>query len=143
MCDNLFYIKSDLKCDGYNNCGDWSDEASYLCDIVSRPLGIGVIAASCTVCAVALLVTICIVVKSRRRRVSFPSSSLSQVRYTSLPPPPPTPTNSPCPHIALPPTYPSVFICLSDSLLFLLSSFYFYLSDSFFSHFFSILVVSV
>ncbi|KAK7504600.1 hypothetical protein BaRGS_00004086 [Batillaria attramentaria] len=38
ICGNGMYVDESLQCDGYNNCGDWSDEDSDLCgtDVARR-----------------------------------------------------------------------------------------------------------
>ncbi|XP_076469992.1 uncharacterized protein LOC143300282 [Babylonia areolata] len=65
QCDNYWKVNGALRCDGYNNCGDWSDEDSFLCGHVSGAF-IGLIVGS-SLLTLTLLVVVMVTVCRRRR----------------------------------------------------------------------------
>lgn len=75
ICTSGYYVASSLTCDGYNNCGDWSDEESYLCDVFTSSIKIVVIVGSLSF--FAIVIAIIIVVTLVRRR-------LQSVQYRGL-----------------------------------------------------------
>ncbi|KAK7115168.1 uncharacterized protein [Littorina saxatilis] len=71
ICTNNYDVRNYLQCDGYNNCGDWSDEYSYQCnpdDVISWSLEASVIAGLGVLCVVVAIIVIALIVKGRRQR---------------------------------------------------------------------------
>jgi len=67
-CNNKRCIDARVKCDGFDNCGDWSDESSYTCGLSTGV--IVAIAITCTTLGVALLACIlsCYASNTKKRR---------------------------------------------------------------------------
>ncbi|KAK7504595.1 hypothetical protein BaRGS_00004081, partial [Batillaria attramentaria] len=106
ICDNDLYVDESLQCDGYNNCGDWSDENSDLCgdddDTDDYSPEVIVIAGVVVGSFLFILLVIVIVGKRLRRRrqidevarqtaISRPDypPSYGSINGGYMPPPPP------------------------------------------------------
>ncbi|XP_076470479.1 uncharacterized protein LOC143300591 [Babylonia areolata] len=117
ICKNLLYVDRSLKCDGNNNCGDWSDEDDYLCDdLLSWNWQITLIVVFAWLVFVVVVVLVIKLVAKRRiiRRQCYgnvsvtSSSSTRPPNYGGVMPtsPPPYAPRAQSSHVQLPPPPP-------------------------------------
>lgn len=68
VCDNSESIDERLRCDGYNNCGDWSDERS--CTFLTWPWKVAFIVGGCGLGLVIAVVIFAHVIRRRNSRAA-------------------------------------------------------------------------
>ncbi|XP_025115206.1 uncharacterized protein LOC112576744 [Pomacea canaliculata] len=74
-CHNYGFIARTLTCDGYNNCGDRSDED--FCHVISWSWKIPAIAGGCITAVVIIIVVVIMAVRRRSRRAQHEKTNVA------------------------------------------------------------------
>ncbi|XP_025115207.1 uncharacterized protein LOC112576745 [Pomacea canaliculata] len=121
VCDNSESIDDRLRCDGYNNCGDWSDERS--CTFLTWPWKVAFIVGGCGLGLVIAVVIVVHVIRRRNRRAAHNAltrapvaTPVKQTEVPGLPSygsiaafPPPPPYSAVDSQVNVPPASPPVY----------------------------------